>query len=124
VVRELQNLKAPLLGVFGNNDGDHELLKKRVKEKEGWEIRGTFATILLDQVHAAVLHGHEPDLLEALLVGNAFDLVVYGHSHQKEMVQRGRALVVNPGETCGYLTGIPTIAVFDTETRKAEMVEL
>ncbi|NLA32032.1 MAG: metallophosphoesterase, partial [Methanomicrobiales archaeon] len=29
-----------------------------------------------------------------------------------------------PGETCGYLTGRPTIAVLDTVTRCVEMLSL
>jgi len=31
---------------------------------------------------------------------------------------------VNPGEVCGYLSGKSTIALFDTDRREAEIIEL
>jgi len=42
VIPLFKELKAKLIGVFGNNDGDHELLKKRFSENERLEIRGNF----------------------------------------------------------------------------------
>jgi putative phosphoesterase len=124
VATELHQLRAPFIGVFGNNDGDHPLLKKRISEKPGFEIRGFFATTLFEDRSIAILHGHEPDLLAALVRGDTFDLVVQGHSHQRGAVQRGKTLVVNPGEVCGYLTGVATIALYDTRTGEAEFLEL
>jgi putative phosphoesterase len=124
VVRDLQHLQSPCIGVFGNNDGDHELLKKRMGEKEGFEIRGFFAALTIQERSIAVFHGHEPDLLEALLNANSFDLVVHGHSHQRGIVRKGKTLAVNPGEVCGYLTGIPTLALYETDSGNAEIVEL
>ena len=43
-VQHLRSLEAPLIGVFGNNDGDQELLKEKFKEL-GAELRGRFAEI-------------------------------------------------------------------------------
>jgi len=37
--------------------------------------------------------------------------------------KRGRTLVVNPGECCGYLSGKRTVALVDTETMNAELME-
>lgn len=42
VIPLFKELKAKLIGVFGNNDGDHEFLKKRFSENERLEIRGNF----------------------------------------------------------------------------------
>jgi putative phosphoesterase len=124
VIRELHMLKAPFIGVLGNNDGDPVLLREKISEREGFEIRGLFAVTTLEGRSIAMLHGHEPDLLEALIRGNSFDLIVHGHSHQRGSVQAGKTRVVNPGEVCGYLTGLPTIALYDTRTGEAEFVEL
>jgi putative phosphoesterase len=124
VIKELHQLNAPFIGVFGNNDGDRLLLKKRISEKEGFEIRGIFAATVIHDRSIAVLHGHEPDLLDALVSGNIFDLVVHGHSHQRGSARKGKTLVVNPGEVCGYLTGLPSVALYDTCTGEAEFVEL
>ncbi len=124
VIRELHTLEAPFIGVLGNNDGDPVLLRQKISEKEGFEIRGLFAVTTLDGRSMAVLHGHEPELLEALIRGNNFDLIVHGHSHQRGSVQVGKTRVVNPGEVCGYLIGLSSIALYDTRTGEAEFVEL
>ncbi len=124
VVNELHQLNAPFIGVFGNNDGDHVLLRKKITEKEGFEIRGTFATTRPDGCSIALLHGEEPDLLEALVRGGTFDLIVHGHSHRKGVEKKGTTFVVNPGEVCGYLTGVSTIALYDVRTRETEFVDL
>jgi putative phosphoesterase len=124
IAKDLHQLRAPFIGVFGNNDGDHPLLRKRITEKDGFEIRGIFATTMFQDRSIAVFHGHEPDLLNALLLGNTFDLIVHGHSHQRGAVRKGRTLMVNPGEVCGYLTGLPTIALYNTQSGEAEFVEL
>jgi hypothetical protein len=124
VIPKFKELKAKLIGVFGNNDGDRELLKKRFNEYEGLEMRGNFAEIFVDGLKIALLHGNEEELLKALIDSESFDVVVYGHTHKAEVYKKGKTLIVNPGEVCGYLTGKSTIALLDTDRREAEIVEL
>ncbi|MDD1671482.1 MAG: metallophosphoesterase [Methanomicrobiales archaeon] len=124
VIPELMKLRAQFVGVFGNNDGDRELLKKKASERDRFEIRGGFASISLNGIQIALLHGHEQDLLKSLQQGGAFDLVVYGHTHRIDTTQHGKTMVVNPGEVCGYLTGTSTVAIFDTSTTEIDIVEL
>jgi len=124
VVPKFKDLKARLIGVFGNNDGDRELLKKRFSEYKGLEMRGNFAEIIIDGLRVALLHGHEEELLKALVESEGFDVVVHGHTHKVEVYQKGRTLVVNPGEVCGYLSGKSTIALFDTVKREVRLVGL
>lgn len=114
IIPVLGELKAPLIGVFGNNDGDRELLLKRSSEEVGIEIRGNFAELSEGGVRIGLVHGHEEPLLKALITGGGFDLLVHGHTHQPGVARSGRTVVVNPGEVCGYLTGMATIATFDT----------
>ncbi|KUK61823.1 MAG: Phosphodiesterase [Methanoculleus marisnigri] len=71
-----------------------------------------------------LLHGDDRELLLALAGRKAFDIVVHGHTHQAEVRTPGPTLVVNPGETCGYLTGRPTVAVLDTVSRNVELIDL
>jgi len=124
VVPKFKDLKARLIGVFGNNDGDRELLKKRFNENKGLEMRGNFAEIIIDGLRVALLHGHEEELLKALVESEGFDVVVHGHTHKVEVYKKGRTLVVNPGEVCGYLSGKSTIALFDTVKREVRLVNL
>jgi len=124
VVPRFRQLKAKLIGVFGNNDGDHELLRKRFSENNRLELRGNFAEISVGGLKIALLHGGDEELLEALINQEGFDVVVHGHTHMHEIRRIGKTLVVNPGEVCGYLTGKSTFALLDTAKREAKIVEL
>jgi putative phosphoesterase len=114
VIPLLGELKSPMIGVFGNNDGDRELLLKRSIQEVGIEIRGNFAELNEGGVRIGLLHGHEEPLLQALITAGGFDLLVHGHTHRPGVTRSGRTVVVNPGEVCGYLTGMATVATFDT----------
>jgi hypothetical protein len=124
LILKFKELHAKLIGVFGNNDGDHELLKKRFSENPNLDMRGNFADVTVDGVRIALLHGSDRELLKALIESQSFDVVVHGHSHLAEAYKKGKTLVINPGEVCGYLTGKPTISLFDTAKREARQVEL
>ena len=124
VIPKFKELKAKLIGVFGNNDGDRELLKKRFTEYEDLEIRGSFTEIVVDGLKIALLHGSEEELLKALINSEGFDVVVHGHTHKAEVYRKDKTLIVNPGEVCGYLFSKSTIALLDTGRREARIIDL
>jgi putative phosphoesterase len=124
VIPKFRDLKAKLIGVFGNNDGDRELLKKRFSEIEKLEIRGNFAEINVGKTKIALLHGSEEELLKALINSGNFNVVVHGHTHKAEIYKKGKTLVINPGEVCGYLSGKSTIALLDTDKLEARIIDL
>jgi putative phosphoesterase len=124
VIPKFKTLNAKLIGVFGNNDGDHELLKKRFSETENSEIRGRFAEIDADGFKIALLHGDETELLEALINCECFNAIIHGHAHTTGVRKKGKTLIVNPREVCGYLSGKSTMALLDTIRREARIVEL
>lgn len=123
-IPKLKALDARLVGVFGNNDGDRERLKEKFSENSRLEIRGSFAEMAVDGLKIALLHGSEEELLKALIESQSFDVVVHGHSHEAKVYRKCKTLVINPGETCGYLSGKATIAVLDTEKDEARIVGL
>jgi putative phosphoesterase len=124
VIQKFKPLKARMIGVFGNNDGDRELLKTRFKEDPNLEIRETFAKIEVDSIKIALTHGNDLELLDALINCSSFDIIAHGHAHMARVENRSDKLIVNPGEVCGYLTGRPTIALLDTEELLATIVTL
>ena len=124
VIPEFARCTAPVIGVFGNNDGDRELLTARCGEYRNIEIRGNFCELEPDGLKVALLHGHEAALLNDLVESGFFDVLVHGHTHRPGLSRRGKTLVINPGEICGYLTGEPTCALFDTLTGEARIVPL
>jgi hypothetical protein len=122
--RSLQDLDAPLTGVFGNNDGDRALLARKSAASQKLKIGGTFARLDLGGMRIAILHGDDLGLLETLSSCSSLDLLVYGHTHRPEVRWQGSLLVVNPGEVYGHLTGKSTVALVDTAKRDAEIVEI
>ena len=109
----------PLVGVFGNNDYD----RNGLQDATGGAFHdGPF-------VHTAcgrrILMAHtfrelQPELGER----GRFDLVLFGHTHRPLRMLVGKALVLNPGESCGLLRGKPTCAVVDLETMDGRIVEI
>ena len=124
VIPKFKQLNCKLIGVFGNNDGDHELLKKRFSETPNCTIHDSFAKVEVESYRIALLHGTETELLNAIIDCGYFDAVVHGHSHNRSIERKGKTLAVNPGELCGYLTGKSTIALLDTAENEAKLIEL
>ena len=124
VIPKFKALNAKLIGVFGNNDGDHELLKKRFSENGNCTIKGRFAKINVNGFKIALLHGDETELLEALINCEGFDAIIHGHAHAAGVTKKEKTLIVNAGEVCGYLTGKSTLALLDTEKREAKTIEV
>ena len=123
VAPHFKPLKAQLIGVFGNNDGDKELLKKRFTEL-GAEIRGKFAEVFIDELRIAMLHGDETELLLSLIDVGSYDVIVHVHTHEAKTYKKGKTLVVNPGEACGYLSKTPSIAMLNTKPLDAKILHL
>lgn len=117
--REFGKLAARMIAVFGNNDGEKLFLIEKFKpigeiHERKWEGEIGGRKVLL--IHA-------PDMLPALEKSGAYDIIVYGHTHEA-LIRKGKTLVVNPGECGGILTGRATVAILDTETMQLEIREL
>ncbi len=109
-------------GVFGNNDGEKKGLTATFDDINS-VVTEYFCDIHLGGVSFAVTHGHIPALQELLVNSNQYDVVVCGHTHEPS-IKEGNPLVINPGECCGYLSDRCTVAVFDTEKKKGEILEV
>jgi len=66
VVKHFKPLEGRLVGVFGNNDAEVDLLKRKFAEI-GAQIRGRFAEICVDGLKIAMLHGEDEELLTSLM---------------------------------------------------------
>lgn len=120
-VSHFKPLQAQLIGVYGNNCAERKRLKELFRDIDA-DLRGFFAEVSVEGVKIGLLHGHDEELLNALLKSCVYDVVVHGHTHQAKVQRIGRTLVINPGEVCGYLTGKSTMALLDLKTRDAEIV--
>jgi len=114
-----EKLDAPLVGVFGNNDGDRLFLVERFRDigniysdHHEFEVAGKKGVLM-----------HEPKFIDALVKSGLYDLVIYGHTHQID-IREGQPLVINPGECGGWLTGRATVAIVETEDMTARLIDL
>jgi len=115
----LGKLKAPLIGIFGNNDGDRLYLTERFRDigtlypdHHEFEFNGKRGVLM-----------HEPKFIDALVKSGVYDLIIYGHTHEID-VREGRPLVINPGECGGWLTGRATVVIVETETMTVRLIDL
>jgi putative phosphoesterase len=108
--------RIPILGVFGNNDGERKglmkLLPDLVEGPRHLELGGKKICLVHDWSHVGRDH------LESA------DIVVCGHTHQPSVEHREGVLLVNPGECGGWLSGRCTVAVLDTDRMAADIEEV
>ncbi len=119
-VRSIQEIK--LVGIFGNNDGDKFRLMQAFSDING-EIMGDFHEFEEEGIKIACYHGTEPQIKDALIDCQKYDVVLYGHTHEHENSMVGRTLVLNPGTAHGFGSH-GTMAIFDTNTKEAELITI
>jgi putative phosphoesterase len=128
-----KNLNAPLIGVFGNNDGDKLLLKEYYESSGVGELYED--PYVFEFAVKKIVVTHKPQIVKSLAISGVYDAVLYGHTHKAVIEQQhapvnngGRqgtkTWVINPGECCGYLTGRKTVALLDFEKAKARIIDL
>jgi hypothetical protein len=66
---------------------------------------------------------HEPRGVVDVAAGGEYDLIVYGHTHERDERRIGETLLVNPGEACGWLGGIGSLAIYDTDDHEVTFHE-
>ncbi len=115
VSKPLAELEMDFIAVFGNNDGERFGLSRVF---EGKIHRPPYE---LDYNEKKILILHEPNNLDALVASGYFDAIIYGHTHDVD-IQRGRTIVINPGECGGWLRGRRTVALWDVEFGEVEIV--
>lgn len=108
---EFKKLKMPFEAIYGNNDGEREGLKTAFQELCDLE---DFKEINADGRKIAVIHGANQKLVDALAGGGNYDVLLRGHTHQLD-VSGDETMIINPGETCGYLSGKKTVILLSTD---------
>ncbi len=106
VLAEIESI-APVTAVHGNCDAMD--LVRRLPEERRLERGG---------ITIALLHGHRDGRADiaalAARLGTAFDLVIFGHSHEPLSRTRGGIRFFNPG-TAGGVGGDPTAGLLTIE---------
>jgi putative phosphoesterase len=111
----------PVHVVFGNNDGDGRLLQTIAARHPHITLHGIYTELDMGGRRIALIHYPEP--ARRIAESGAFDLVCYGHNHQKRIERVGDCLLVNPGELLG-MNGAPTWGLYDAETNEFALQEI
>ncbi len=112
--------------LLGNNDGEKRMLA-RTAERLGFKLYEPPVVLELDGRRVFAMHGvgSEDETLRVVrAVAGSVDIVLYGHTHVARLERVGAALILNPGEACGCLTGKMTAAILDTRSMTATHHEL
>ncbi len=120
-LRAFSGLSVPLRGVFGNCDGEKISLLQTAKQL-GYSLHSAPHHFELEG--RKILLMHAPCELEALAASQCYDLIVYGHLHKPVLSQKGKTLVLSPGEGGGWLSRKKTVAFLDLGQMQAEIVEI
>jgi uncharacterized protein len=121
VLAPFRDLNMALAGVFGNNDGDREGLKAFAASGLGGELYESPHSVELDGRRILIVHELTDSSARSV---QSHAVVVHGGSHQRAVRTQGAALLLDPGEACGWIHGIPSAAIIDLETRAVEVIEL
>jgi putative phosphoesterase len=118
--RELEHLLCPVKAVFGNCDGERRGLKEAVQLfGEIQEAPHVFShagkVILISHLHISV---------GKYALSGKYDAIVFGHTHKPEIREANNTLLINPGETGGWLTEKRSVAILNPVTWEAEIVDL
>ncbi len=116
-----RDLNIALAGVFGHNDGDREGLKAFAAAGVGGELYESPHSVEIDGSRVLIVH-EVSDAAARSIESHA--VIVHGGTHRREAKIQGDALLVNPGEACGWLNGVPSAAIVDLETKAVEFLEL
>ena len=117
-LRALSRLRSPLVGVYGNNDLERELLCEAAAEL-GFDFADPPLELRWAGRHIVVVHDpteHDPDEL------HAGDVLLHGHDHFHRVEKVGGTLIFNPGECSGLIRGQNAVGVLDLTQLETEIL--
>lgn len=120
-LRPILEAQIAMAGVFGRCDGDRGGLAAEAARGIGVEIYDAPHTVEVAGTRILLTHDLS-DIAARSIESHA--IVVHGATHEQSRSDHGGTLLVNPGEACGWLYGVPSAAVLDTETREVEFIRL
>lgn len=112
---------AKLIYVSGNCDIDRVMLRKTIED-----LGGEF----YDPSYNGEIEGkrifmtHKPDVMAAAAGSGRYELVVFGHTHKRDIHKVGETLVVNPGKARSGLLGESSVVVVELDDMSYEVIGL
>ncbi len=121
LVQLAEGFPGPIHVVWGNNDGDRDLLTAQARRFAHVTLHGHRAELTLEGVRIGA--SHYPEIAAGMAAAGRFDLVCHGHDHQVRQEKHGSCLLLNPGEIMGRF-GRSTWAWVDLAAVRADTREV
>jgi len=118
--RELAKLSCPVKAVFGNCDGEKKGLQK-VFHSLG-EIKK--APLTFNHENLNFLVTHIPAAKGSYPASEKYNVIIFAHTHKPEIKHEKKTLLINPGETGGWVSGKGTVALLDPRTLSVDIITL
>ena len=120
-----KEMKVPVKGVLGNNDGDIYNIIKGAGGKWDIEMGRQTKTVKLPDRTIVLYHGTDENVTESLIESKRYDVVLVGHTHRQHKERRGDTLVINPGSVGGINEQRRgQLAIYDSEQDEVELLSL
>lgn len=119
VFSELKDAK--FTAVFGNCDSMRGLLRSSIDSFGGEIYEDSYSGNINGRKIYMV---HRPTRLAQVVETGQFDLVIYGHTHKRDIHKVGNTLVINPGRSAGRLMGESSVVVLELDGMNPEVIEL
>lgn len=120
--RAFEDVKnAKFVAVYGNNDGEKFVIKSII-EGFGGEIHQ-------DPYHGGaagkkIFMTHKPSVLDEIIASQRYDIIIYGHTHFRDVRTVGKTLIINPGEATDWVCGRGNLIILDTDNMEIIDFEL
>ncbi|OGD64031.1 hypothetical protein A2160_04545 [Candidatus Beckwithbacteria bacterium RBG_13_42_9] len=123
-----KNLKSPIKGVFGNNDGDRFYHLKYVENlKLDITFKERVLNLILGKRKILAYHGDYGKVTEELISSGKYDAIFHGHTHISVNKIFGKTLSLNPGTfmpfTDNQIKGA-SFAIYESRTNSAKLIKL
>jgi len=126
-----KQFNCPIKWVLGNADTDIQRFYYQMQNFYSdldLEITQTFLDLELDGKRVGIFHGDDENLNKLIIETQKFDVFCSGHTHRPKIEKIGKTLLINPGTLVDmkYIdSDTPiSVAIYDTETDIAEIIEL
>lgn len=117
-VHALAALRAPLVGVYGNNDEREDIAPAAAQH--GFAFHDGLLRLTLAGRRIVVVH----DPLDlAVARAEEYDVALHGHDHRLVVERAAGRLRFNPGECAGHLPGYNAVGVLDLVSLEVELLK-
>jgi putative phosphoesterase len=117
-LKVLARMKAPLFGVYGNNDLERDSLERACRQ---YQMRLVDPPLRIEWADRRIVVVHDPHDLDARRLEGC-DVALHGHDHRLTLQRRRGALVMNPGECAGHVRGQNAVGLLDLASLQADVL--